>query len=366
MKKIYRLRELTTRREKPKNQISKKEELMKLANAVAVSFPMNKLRKIDPDKVGNPNQDYGGIEQILAFEPTNEKVGRYIIGAYESDQKQETFGDTTTEDGWVTQKTRSKIGSLYFNAIKTSLEYALINDNRLGKHKMWLDTPVLQRTLRMEAIRGARTKAHTDGGRGTHPSFVMFHDDGGGLRYRIWPHFKASVVRLGNMLCIPMNIDPSGLQLYVQDENDTNECVRILVPPECLHNLQPYGVLEEYMIVGIKNHQLQIMPFGETCTTASPNLLHTKSIVDVFKHALQNGDNSYPKEGKSWYRVMHKAHVWHSFFAWRHIHEWSPGKNILCPRTHVFFRALRQHPVGCNYNSNGKTNFVTLTKEQAI
>eukprot|EP00978_Attheya_sp_CCMP212_P023860 scaffold73962_cov36-Attheya_sp.AAC.3 len=117
----------------------------------------------------------------------------------------------------------------------------------------------------------------------------------------VWPHFKASVVRLGNMLCIPMNFDPGGLQLYVQDENNTIDCVCILRPPECLHDLKPYALLEEYMIVEMKDKLVQIMPFGETCTTASPTSLLKKSIADVFKHAMHYADNSYPTEGKNWY-----------------------------------------------------------------
>jgi hypothetical protein len=244
----YRLRDYAKRREIRKKATTK-NELIKLAKDVADSYPVDQLVALHHQKIGNTNEDYGGIEEILSFEPSNEKVGRYTIGAYESDQKQQYYGDTVTEEGWLTKKTRTKIGSSYYNAIKKSLEYALINETRLMQHKMWLDSAVLQRTVRMEAIRGARTKGHTDGGRGTHPSFVMFHDCGGGLRFRVWPHFKASVVRLGNMLCIPMNFDPDGLQLYVQDENNANDGVRILCPPECLYDLKPYGLLEEYMIV---------------------------------------------------------------------------------------------------------------------
>ena len=82
-----------------------------------------------------------------------------------------------------------------------------------------------------------------------------------------------------------MNIDPDGIQLYIPDKHNSNNTVR-LCPPECLHDLQPYGMLQDYMIVGMKKNKLQIMPFGDQNTIDSPKSLKEVYITDFFEHGL--------------------------------------------------------------------------------
>jgi hypothetical protein len=62
------------------------------------------------------------------------------------------------------------------------------------------------------------------------------------------------------------------------------------------------------------------------------------------------------------WKKVYRPHVWHKFESWRFIHCWSLTGNCLVPRTHVFFRALRQVPTSASYIRHGRNkNCETLS-----
>jgi hypothetical protein len=330
-----------------------KIEAARDAKAIYELFPNSELRLMKANSIGKTNEDYGGKYSILNFcmeasRKKRKRFGQASMGwIYEADQKM------VTHPGHIRCNVSDRNLS-YLTAVRQSLS------RMVDQQMLQLDEDgnrSIMDTLRVSAIRGARTKAHTDSMRGMTPSYVMFHEAGACLRVRKFPSFRCSVVLLKGAPFIPFAFSENdGLQMLGFSDNRIS-AQRYEFPQDVLEMLQPYGELC-CAVVGIKNSMLQVIHATHKFKIInSPTALSTLSMSEAVAMAAERR-TSIPR--RVWFPLT-RAHVWHEFESWRFIHCWSNASDHLVARTHAFFRPLRQVPTSANYIRVGKTrNYISV------
>jgi hypothetical protein len=326
------------------------------AKAIYDLFPHNELRVLKPHAVGKTNEDYGGKYSILNFcmeEPRikGTRCGQASMGwMYEADQKMVTHPGHT-------RCNVSKRNLSYLSAIRQSLL------SKVDPTMLQLDKDrnlSIMDTMRVSAVRGAKTLAHTDSLRGITPSYVMFHENGGCLRIRRFPAFRSSVVLFMGKPFVPFSFSATdGLQL-LGFSDDLKSAQRFEFPSSALEMLTPFGELS-CAVVGIKACKLQVIYFCDKFKIIStPAALPLMSMSELVAMASSNR-NLMPR--MIWWPLT-ATHYWHAFESWRYIHCWSNASDHLVARTHVFFRPLRQVPTSANYIRVGKRkNYISFSEQ---
>jgi hypothetical protein len=223
-------------------------------------------------------------------------------------------------------------------------------------------------TMRICPIAGARTLCHTDADRGNTKNYMLCQGDGCGLRVYNFPEFHCCVVTLNGIPYIPIGYSErnQSLRMYRSNPNDQRKAQKLEFKgmSKYLTELHPVGRLP-FVVVGIKGGLLQIddspsVPY-QTDTISTPR---DYPLVD-FRAALAMANLPENAMARPFHdsRLVGKPHEWVDFEAWKFRHEFE-GWNPNCPRTHVFFRLLRQLPTAENYIGKGKQNFVAITAEE--
>jgi hypothetical protein len=82
------------------------------------------------------------------------------------------------------------------------------------------------------------------------------------MEVRMFPEFRCSVVKYDNNLFIPMELSPKdpegGLVMIGLTEHGNSHFYKF--PNSVMDDLQPFGNLDKFIVVGIKEKKLQIIP----------------------------------------------------------------------------------------------------------
>jgi hypothetical protein len=318
-----------------------------LAKGVFQLFPYRHLSKLAKESEGEPNADYGSNQQTLRmYHYTG--TGVLQIGLmYTSDQKVQTMGK-----GVRIRCQKSEKNIKFLKAAQQSVSYAypgtIIGD--------------CLKTMRATCIVGARTGCHTDTFGGPTPNRYLPHGDNCDLLVFKDIDFRCSLVRYKGHNFIPLSYDTSsGLQLVGVHPEKPSSCrlFEIVGIGEDLKELTTVGMLD-FIVLGVKEGKLQCCPFPEPGAPIEGNIpsptvlgLHpfTRALEASLRHPKVNCGRSV--------RIGREAHKWSSFEGWRHRHKFV-GKAPMCPRTHIFFRTLRQQCTSDNFRRVGWRNFVSF------
>lgn len=325
-----------------KSRARLKNKLELDANDVLRFFPMDRLKTLNGDKTGVANFDYGGNYKSLNFSPNDGKgVGKLSIGfLYDTKQKEDTYKRKVCQDSEQCME--------YLLAVRKSLLYFVPAS---------LVTKPVWETMRVTAIRGAKTVAHTDDMRGYTDTFVMFHEKEGGMRYRIFPAFKCSVAYLFGKKVIPMEYrEGDFLKVYAYAGRNKTP-LKLVLKSEMVWCLKSCGEELPYAIAGIRREKIQIVPHDYIDIIDSSTDLETKSMESVLSDA---GETSSPLPRIKWKFIGRDTNKWYQFSSWKYMHEYCKFKNEYVPRTHVYFRQIRSVCCGKNFGQgNKKVHFLT-------
>ena len=374
------------------------------AKSLMVLSPPEKELKTPYSKASlqNTNVDYGGHQRALNFtmpDGVNE-LKFAITGPVEcmssamadlSLSSAEAVVSTSVADLSITKAPqKAKVGSFTYGLVYEGDWKAKSTIAGNGKRKRCLKSeeylsfllhcksmlsPLVDETLnllmddslRINCIRGARTLAHTDSHKGNAPNFVFIVKElgvePGWLCYDTFPVFKTSVVKLGGKLCIPHGYSEASneLKMIGADPRDETKPIYYVFSSSALDSIEPYGNLD-FGVIGWKaNGYLQIVPEHEgNCLCTSPlvfgELTWNEIIADASKQ--KNRVNKKP-----WKRIVHldRVNVWQEFQAYCYRHWWVGNPGTL--RYHAFFRTIRQCPTSSNINRKGKNkiNYIDAT-----
>ncbi|CAB9498382.1 expressed unknown protein [Seminavis robusta] len=189
--------------------------------------------------------------------------------------------------------------------------------------------------LRVNLVVGAMTGPHTDTMRGATPNYFMSEPESDfQLELRRFPNFRCSVVLYKGCFYIPHTFCPEELVMIGFKDGAPFYYV---FPNEIIDNLQPYGELTSFIVVGIKQKKLQVIPWKYEVFQSTKSM-ELKSMEDAIAEASKNTTII----GRNKYMYFNKSGVWYRFFGWRNIHRWSKASNHLCKRVHIFFRPATQ------------------------
>lgn len=339
--------------------------LAEYAAKLSDGFPVKLLKIPAHENVGKTNTDYGGHALALNFpkQIVSYKYGRLSVGLmYESDHKK------ITHKGTETCKLSRTVLKDHLQDVLQSLRLCLPN-----KDKKSISDPVWG-TLRVEFQRGNQTLQHNDACYGFTPNFVMFHDaqtNGGGLRIRLFPSLRCSVVRYNEKLYIPMQASEAKgtLKMYGLAD-DGIQTKKFLFPFNVLDDLVPYGNLDtELVVIGIKAGKLQYLNANHVDLVPTPKGLPLMNIKDAFQiaennpvNAVKNTTSETGRRGPSKYKTFRKPHMWHKFWAWKHVHNYDGDRPTR--RTHAYFRQIRLVPTASNYIRGDRKNYTDYTNSQ--
>lgn len=111
--------------------------------------------------------------------------------------------------------------------------------------------------------------------------------------------------------------------------------------------LEPYGDLKDYVSVGIKNQQIQVVPW-EYKVYQSPKDMETVPLEEVIQHATNNPT----KKQRYNMKFLSKTDRWETFYGWQLAHQWLDGTDSNSRRIHVFFRPIREETPTARIRTN--------------
>jgi len=302
------------------------------------SFFPKKLILMKVENRGKSNSDYGSASDILNFISKNDvtsKIGKLSLGwTYESDKSK------ITNPG----KTRSQVSAQHLEYLQSIMESMCNYDPNLS--------PQVLMTMQVMPVCGAQTLLHTDTCRGVTANYVIFHHSLGCLAIHWFPRFKSSVVILEGVKYIPKDCDQNYLDMYgVELDGKNCDAAKYRFPVKRLSELQLFGDLN-FAVIGVKDHKLQILGLDDQHRViSSPTELVLVTIQHCFDMAARLGTTDKNTKNK----IVTKFHMqqrWHKFYGWMYAHQYL-GQPLV-PRTHVFFRSIRQVTTGCHYITVGE------------
>ena len=131
-------------------------------------------------------------------------------------------------------------------------------------------------------------------------------------------------------------------------------------PGDAVNQLWPFGDLKDYIIVGIKERQLQIVSSKYEVhydLKTSP----LKRWSDVMNEASKNPATK-PTHIK---RTIKRDDCFGIFYGWKHSHRWAPGTPHKHRRIHVFYRPVREETASARIkkHKNGTPiNYINVEK----
>jgi hypothetical protein len=230
----------------------------------------------------------------------------------------------------------------FLQAIHSSIYYQFLKMRKITEEFM-----------RANLVVGAMTSPHIDTMRGNTPNFVLIdtpYDDSVTpftLQVRLFPNFKTSVVMLDGQLFIPHDQRRRHLTLIGMKDNKPHYYV---YPTETIERLEAYGDIDGYIVVGIKNKKLQVIPEEYTIyqSTEAMPLLSLQEVFDIAgRHPA-----SKPKRMFMYFSEPLK---WHKFYGWKHSHNLLKGCDHRTRRIHIFYRPVREETAAARLRTKLKT-----------
>jgi hypothetical protein len=156
------------------------------------------------------------------------------------------------------------------------------------------------------------------------------------LRVRLFPNFHSSVVSYNGELYIPHQFCPASLIMIGKNSNGHPHYFKF--PPKTINDLEPVGDLKTFIVVGIKERKIQVIPsyYTEHLTTSTLSLV---DFPDLLNEARNNPVRAKPRP---MFKYLVGSHQWHMFYGWKNAHKWLNGSDWCCRRIHVFYRAIRE------------------------
>ena len=156
-------------------------------------------------------------------------------------------------------------------------------------------------------------------------------DSGFMLRIRLFPNFRCSVVKLNGKLFIPMFYDVKRLVMIGLERggNELNAPHFFVFKAETINKIEPYGNLQNEIVVGIKCGKLQMLRTSQF-VIESPAELPLRNINELFADAAKNPAELPTKE----YKYISADYKWCEFCGWKNIHCWTKTSNYLNRRIH--------------------------------
>ena len=373
-------------KEKKREERLKKKRLMEQREAamgremVKKSPPDSKMKApIKKMDIGSTNVDYGGHQKALNFVMPEEiqevqlalngdaqsmaeegichgKIGTLTIGlAYEGDWK------ANSRIAGKGERTMCETSEKY-------LEFLLLVKRMIQPLIHSTLSLVLDDCMRVNILRGARTKAHTDSYKGNAPNLVFIVNEpgveSGYLCYDTFPVFKHSVVKLHGKFYIPHSFSEASDECRCIGANPDHPSKPIyyVFPSSVIDEMEPYGNLS-FGIVGWKaKGTLQIVEkFEDTCIYRAPLVFSEYTWDQVLNFASKDRVHSKPR-----IRVkrLSKTNTWMKFEATMHRHWWVGIPMSL--RYHVFFRTIRETISSSNIIRTGKRiNYIDAKDDKA-
>ena len=371
---------LKSNKKKPEK---KKKSLASLATTMLQTRPSDKTLKSPYKKedVGKATVDYGGHQKALHFLMPKE-ASEYRL-TMNSDPP-EAMSSGNVEHTLTNTKSTTKVGSLSIGLVYEGDWKASSYMAGNGKRKMcqkseehldFLNTIkemlsgevhpslkiLMDDTLRVNCLRGARTKPHTDSYKGNAPNFMFIApensvEDPGYLCYDVFPVFKHSVVKLFGQYFVPHSYSEASKECKCIGPNplDPSKPIYYIFPNGIIDHMQPYGNLT-FGIVGWKaSGLLQIVEKYEDACLYKKSQFNEYTWAQVIEFAGKDLVHEKPRK-----RIvkLSEVGVWHKFEATMYRHWWCGNPMTL--RFHAFFRTLRQSTPTANiYRKGKKINYV--------
>jgi hypothetical protein len=291
-------------------------------------FPSNGLDRVKADCLCDVNINYGGHQLSLGFDITGDEACEdQVIGTRSLGLRYENEHTVRLRGRDMCRFSEKHLQ--FLKLIHSSIFYRYPKLRKLTKDYM-----------RVNLVAGAKTSPHTDTMRGATPNFFLVEppeDDNTTpfcLQVRRFPNFKTSVVRLHGELFIPHKQKRSHLILIGVKDGNPHYYV---YPTTTIEELEPYGDVQGYIVVGIKQQKLQVMS-DEYMIYQSTDTMTLLTIGEVFAIAK----NHPAKKPKALFSYYSEPGVWHTFMGWKHSHNLLKGTDYRKRRIHVFYRPVRE------------------------
>ena len=330
-------------------------------------------------EVGDPNSDYGEHFSTLNFPKTAvrklkrkdqdnsrpsygiDRLNAWLDGKQTLENGQPTLHDGSASFGLVRDKDNTQ------NYLATP--QCLSNDQKellldLKKYIASRDKMSLKKMecMRMNIVKGAMTIQHTDILRCSMlPNFFIFFppekDDVWGCRkFSLtsirWPNFKTSFVKFRNRICIPFEFlgcaDPDMKFEYSASSKtgghlqmiffckDSQKAKWLIVPPSCLHELEPYKrIKKNCAVLGLKGGRIRIA--SKKYKVHRRFLDDDSDMIDFDTLLDQSPDNDAIPTRKFVY--MDEPNRLYRFNGWENIHYAEGDTSAI--RMHIFMRNYR-------------------------
>jgi hypothetical protein len=365
------------RAQKRKQDATNEREMGK--KMLELSPPNSEIKKPYNSKhLGNNKVDYGGHQKALNF-PLQETppIGETQLAL----QGEGSAMHNNTSDLPVLKMGSMTIGLAYEGDWKAKSKLAGKGERKMCvKSEQYLDfllhvkealhpkvhsslQLLMDDSMRVNILYGAKTLAHTDSYRGNTPNFLYIvgkqSQEPGWLCYDTFPRFKVSIVKIKGGYYIPHSYSQINdeVRCIGENPNKPGKPIFFIFKSNVIDAMEPFGNLP-YGIVGWKaNGDLQVVPeFEGVCLYTTPLIFQTYKWKDVIKHASEHPVKKKPRK-----RIvsMHKTDTWLEFRAYIHRHWWCG--NHLVERYHVFFRTIREVPISSNVIRNGpRANYIFI------
>ena len=189
--------------------------------------------------------------------------------------------------------------------------------------------------MRVNVVIGAKTKWHTDTMRGFTRSFVAIEEGSNfQLEVRLFPHFRSSVVKYKEDLFIPHELGDKEICLIGLKDGKAHFYIG---PHRIVNELEPFGLLVDHVVVGIKHDMLQVIGTNYAIIKTPKDLP-----LITFNDAIKESKANPQKKPRYMFAYKKQTNVWQEFWGWKHAHRWLPGTDHLCRRINVFYRSIRE------------------------
>ena len=348
-----------------------------------LSPPNSELKKPYKKKdVGVTKKDYGGHQKALNFplqDPPKGELQLALCG-------EATSMHNNTLEGLVKRIGDLTIGLVYEGDWKAKSKYAgngkkkrcdtserylsfLLHVKKMLEPKVDQTLKLLiDDSLRVNILCGARTLAHTDSFRGNTPNFLYIvpnpQEEAGWLCYDKFPRFKVSVVQMHGQYYIPHSYSQASDEVRCIGVNpfDPRKPIFYIFNSQAIDAMEPFGDLSYGVVGWLKNGDIQVVPEYEgVCLYTKPLIFQTYKWEQVIEHARAQPANKPRKRIVS----LKNTGTWMQFRAYTYRHWWVGNHMVQC--YHAFFRTVREVPTSSNVIRKGsRINYLDCKSLQIL
>ncbi len=281
---------------------------------------------------------------------------------------------TTTDVLAVPTNSDTKDRLLFLQELKSAIvDISKNNSDLLDNRKI---TAEHLETLRLNIVKGASTRKHTDVLRHSMlPNFAVFFSPkpkntvSFQLNISTWPNFKCSFVKLQDKWYIPFEYNEGGVDEEFDYHNgqggylkmiglgdDQKSAEWFIFHPNKISELEPlFKMKGGFAVAGIKDGKVYIISdYTDYKIYSSWKEVPLKGLLSIFQDSVGLPDEK-PKK-----TVIKKQHFGQlvKFYGWRNVHWVESGSNLDTIRLHIFFRNIRT--VGVCQNGKNTSKNVTI------